>query len=98
MKLAHEMAKAYEEELGKDLELEISEEAYLPDSSFKTARQRAIALAQSAYDRTINLLTRAIIEHREVEHGEDKTEEKAIVEVSMSTADVEVSVASWWNN
>ena len=98
MKLSHEISKAYEEELGKDLALEISDKAYLPDEAFKTARQRAIALLQSANDRVVNILTRAIIEHRENEHEESREDEKFIVEAQMSSADVELSVQSWWIN
>ena len=98
MKLAHEMAKVLEEVLGKEFEQEIAEASYLPDEAFKTARQRAIALLQPANDRVVNILTRAIIEHRESEHEEIREDEKFIVETQMSAEDIEVSVRGWWND
>lgn len=96
MKLAHELAKVLEDELGKDLALEIAQESYLPDEAFKSSRQRAIALSQPAIDRVVNMLTRAIIEHREVEHNEDKDMEKAVVETQMSVEDIQVATQGWW--
>lgn len=98
MKLAHEIGKAYEEELGKDLALEIAEDNYLPDNAFKSARQRAIALLQPSNDRVVNILTRAIIEHRENEHEENREDEKFIVEAQMSVEDIEVSTQIWWKS
>jgi len=98
MKLAHEIAKAYEEELGKDLALEVAQESYLPDEAFKSARQRAMALLQPANDRVVNILTRAIIEHRENEHNENRTSEKEVVELQMEQKDIEVSTRGWWLN
>jgi hypothetical protein len=97
MKLAHEIGKAYEEELGKDLALEISDDKYLSDEAFKSARQRAIALLQPANDRVINILTRAIIEHRENDHEENREDEKFIVETQMSSEDIEMSTRIWWS-
>ena len=97
MKLAHEMAKVLEDVLGKEFEQEIAETSYLPDEAFKTARQRAIALLQPANDRVVNILTRAIIEHRENEHEEDREDEKFIVETQMSVEDIGLSVKGWWS-
>jgi hypothetical protein len=98
MKLAHQLGKVLEDELGKDLAQEIEQDNYLPDEAFKTARQRAIALLQSANDRVVNILTRAIIEHRENDHEENREDEKFIVETQMSAEDIEVGVRSWWHN
>lgn len=97
MKLSTELSKIFEEELERDLTKEQEKKEFLSQESFESCGARSEAILKAAYDRVNKVLTNAIINHREKDHEEDHSKERAVNEVSMSTQDIEASARTWWN-
>ncbi len=96
MKLSHELAKMFEEELEKTLSKEQEKKEYLPQEAFENCESRSLSLLHGAFKRVANTMTLAIIEHRETEHEEDYKTERAITEIQTTEADQKVARSFWW--
>ena len=97
MKLQHELSKILEEALGKEFDREVNEADYKPQSDYIDCSERANDLLSDAFARVTNVLTLAIIEHRESAHEENRADERTLVESEMVAEDKAVAeLQIWW--
>lgn len=94
-KLAHELAKQFEEDFYKVAIREMKEEDFLNKKYFKTARDRAKEGIRIATEGATDTLGLAIAISYEVKDGEDTMEEQA--ELLDAEANPEVGTRAWWS-
>lgn len=97
-KLADYLSEAFNEDLTSELIKEVETKEYLSQESFDSCRARAKAILNKANNRVENILTLAIINHRETEHEETFEEEKTISTMQLKEEDIKESRGTWWRN
>lgn len=96
--LSETLGKIFTEEIQKTIDMEIINHEHLKQESFDSCGARSHAMMYNAVKRVEKILTMAIIEHREKNHEEERTEEKQIVSFGMDEEDLQISTQSWWLN
>ncbi len=97
-KLAEYLSEVFKEELIKELKKEIDIKEYLSQESFDSCGSRSRALLDKAFNRVENILTMAIINHRESEHEEEFKEEKEITTMQLKEEDITTARGTWWRS
>ncbi len=96
MKLSHELAKIFEEQMDIVIQREIDEPDYLPQSDFDSCEDRAVAMVQDAAYRVIKVLGISIAKHRKEHHNEDTDDEIKSLSVGVPDEQVSVALMGWW--
>lgn len=100
MKLSHELAKIFEEEIEKVIEKEINDPDYLPQSDFEGSKtpctDRADRMILDALPAIVNTLGLAVAKHRKEHHDENTTAEMETLSVDLTDEHQQVGLMGWW--
>jgi hypothetical protein len=96
-KLSEALAEVFKEEIELDISREIGSDAYLPQEAFLSCSARADALMYNAITRCRKIYALAIVNHRRVDHEEERGEEETTLISTMETADIlTAETRGWW--
>ena len=92
-KLSEVLAEVFEKEMEELIQREANEPGFLPQEHFKTCRERAEVGVFMATRNVVDVMTAAIVKHRQETHGEDRSEELKAIDASS----IALAESNWWS-